>query len=190
MKVIRERRATEFFTYSLSYPQGCILRDGTDVSGIVFYVGKGCGNRVNQHLSEAKRGCGCKKCETIRFIWRKGLKVDTRIRQRTPDEQEALENERLLIIEHSSKYLMNVRFNLAYEAEIDSRPDTRYRTEQAAMYCRLPSRGTRFICLGYEYGLKKTVIDNVNYYYREDLDNFIVWLDKVHPEQKRHYTEG
>lgn len=51
----------KYYTYRYAYPQGFIHADGTDLSGVVFYVGKGTVKRYNQriddHEAEARRGC-------------------------------------------------------------------------------------------------------------------------------------
>lgn len=52
------------YVYTHAYP------DGT-----VFYVGKGTGDRIYQHVSEARRGVDSLKCEIIRSILAKGEKV-------------------------------------------------------------------------------------------------------------------
>ncbi len=44
----------------------------------VFYVGKGSGNRINTHESEAKNGVCSHKCNKIRSLWRQNLKVGKR----------------------------------------------------------------------------------------------------------------
>jgi hypothetical protein len=44
----------------------------------VFYVGKGSGNRINAHESEAKNGVCSHKCNKIRSLWRQNLKVGKR----------------------------------------------------------------------------------------------------------------
>jgi uncharacterized protein len=42
--------------------------------GRTFYVGKGIGNRVNQHENEARTACVCHKCRAIRKVWRTGAR--------------------------------------------------------------------------------------------------------------------
>jgi hypothetical protein len=43
--------------------------------GTVFYVGKGQGNRINDHERDAKKGAESLKCDIIRKIWSEGGSV-------------------------------------------------------------------------------------------------------------------
>jgi hypothetical protein len=54
-----------------------------------FYVGKGSGDRVYDHDSEARGGHQCHKCRIIRKIWRQGGEVQRYIVFTTDDEAEA-----------------------------------------------------------------------------------------------------
>ncbi len=65
--------------------------------GRPFYVGKGCGGRIKEHEKEARKGCKCRKCNTIRKIWREGGEVDRQIVFRTNIEFAALRYEAQLI---------------------------------------------------------------------------------------------
>jgi hypothetical protein len=56
--------SNDCYVYTLAYP------DGT-----VFYVGKGRGNRIDQHEREAKRGIQSYKCNVIRQIERDGSAI-------------------------------------------------------------------------------------------------------------------
>lgn len=49
-----------FYTYTLAYPQS--------MGGAVFYVGRGSGDRINEHEREARRGVQSKKSDIIRDI--------------------------------------------------------------------------------------------------------------------------
>lgn len=72
-----------FYVYTLADP-----RDGT-----VFYVGKGCRGRLDQHEKEARCGVHSRKCERIRQIEVAGQSiVKVRIAQ-FEDEQEAYDFE-------------------------------------------------------------------------------------------------
>ena len=51
-----------------------LLRDPRD--GVVFYVGKGKGDRVHSHVAEAERGGGKNKVQRIRSIQDAGLAVE------------------------------------------------------------------------------------------------------------------
>lgn len=81
-----------YYVYVLARPDGS-----------VFYVGKGCKDRVSDHEREAYQGCVCDKCQVIRNIWRVGGKVIKRIIFRTDDEHEALCYEGRLIREFRSQ---------------------------------------------------------------------------------------
>lgn len=56
-----------FYTYKLAYPKS--------MGGAIFYVGKGTGNRINHHETEARKGVQSRKCNTIREIWAAGEQV-------------------------------------------------------------------------------------------------------------------
>lgn len=58
-----------------------------------FYVGKGGRSRTNSHESEARRGCGCLKCVTVRSVWAAGFDVTARVVFETYDERAALARE-------------------------------------------------------------------------------------------------
>lgn len=77
---------------------------------IVFYVGKGCGNRVAHHEQEALRGHQCPKCDLIRSIWRSGGTVQRAIVFETEDERAALDREAVLIRQYGSAQLINRTF--------------------------------------------------------------------------------
>lgn len=62
-------------------------------SGEVFYVGKGCRNRLDNHEREAKKGSDHPKCEVIRSIWQEGFKVDKKKVKHFVDEQQAYDFE-------------------------------------------------------------------------------------------------
>jgi hypothetical protein len=96
-----------WYNYTYSYPDGYI-KDGTDLTNIVFYVGKGTNSRINAHEKEARTGCKCDKCKAIREIWDNGYPVKKRLVFETLVEEEALKNEKDLIIKHSGEYLTNV----------------------------------------------------------------------------------
>lgn len=67
---------TNCYVYTLAYP------DGT-----VFYVGKGTGNRINDHEREAKQGKKSYKCNVIRGIWKDGGQIiKTKVQDGMTDE--------------------------------------------------------------------------------------------------------
>lgn len=86
-----------FFVYTLIDPR-------TDT---VFYVGKGTGNRVEQHRYEVRDGCRCKKCNKMRKLWQEGETIYYEIVFTTEDEQEAFDHERKLIAEIGLSNLTN-----------------------------------------------------------------------------------
>lgn len=81
-------KPTTWYVYTYAFPNGTI-----------FYVGKGCHDRINKHEREAQSDCTCKKCCTIRRIWESGNAVQKRIVYETLIEQEALAYENKLINE-------------------------------------------------------------------------------------------
>lgn len=87
---------TGFYVYELVRPDGR-----------VFYVGKGCRSRVNQHESEARSNCHCYKCNVIRKIWREGGQIEKRIVFKTANEQEAYDYEADLIKFYGRENLTN-----------------------------------------------------------------------------------
>jgi hypothetical protein len=105
------QRPRAYLNYTLAYPVGCYADDGTDLNGVVFYVGKAVhAKRLDAHFTEAEGGCGCQKCQVIRWIWQQGKPAQRRIVLETLDEQEALDNEELLITQtYNTKYLTNIR---------------------------------------------------------------------------------
>lgn len=82
------------------------LFDPTDQ--VVFYVGKGTGGRIDQHVAYAKRGARGRKCDKIRSILERGVSVGKRIVDRFDDENEALDCEERLIDQHGLQNLTNV----------------------------------------------------------------------------------
>lgn len=75
--------AGEFYVYHLIDPR----------SDEVFYVGKGCGDRISHHETEAKKGSDHQKCEVIRSIWDDGMKVKRVKVKHFKSEQDAFDFE-------------------------------------------------------------------------------------------------
>lgn len=71
-----------FVVYTLCLPNGS-----------PFYVGHGSPQRPYAHDYEARRGCPCAKCETIRKVWKSGKEIARCIILATDDEQEAITGE-------------------------------------------------------------------------------------------------
>ena len=94
----------QYYVYEVSYPEGM-----PNLAGIVFYVGKGSNlSRMDNHFQEARSGCDCSKCQSIRSVWDAGLAVVRRIVFESPLEREAFNEERRRILLHESPYLTNI----------------------------------------------------------------------------------
>lgn len=102
----------------------------------VFYVGKGTGNRINDHENEASRDCPCKKCTTIREVWASGNIVKKRIVFETLNESEALAKESELIQEYAGEHLSNVRTNPVPADKPDNALEHRYSPEDDLLLFR------------------------------------------------------
>jgi hypothetical protein len=78
--------STRQYVYTLAYPDGR-----------VFYVGKGTGNRIDEHEGEARNGAQSDKCDIIRAIWAQGGEVVKARVAYFPNDAEALQYEHYLI---------------------------------------------------------------------------------------------
>lgn len=86
-----------FYVYVLARP-----------NGKPFYVGKGKGDRVFNHDTEARSGHKCHKCNVIRKIWRQGGQVLRYIVFETNNEEEAYAYEQELIAMYNRTTLVNL----------------------------------------------------------------------------------
>lgn len=86
----KARAAGGFYVYTLTDPR----------NGQVFYVGKGCGGRLYQHVADVKRGKGHNqsKCACIAEILAVGLEVGTTIVDRFEREEDAIQCEADMIL--------------------------------------------------------------------------------------------
>ena len=105
-----------YYTYELSYPQGFIDDDGTDLSNVVFYVGKGSVlptgiQRIDIHealVARSDDGFEKAKEKTIQRIWSKGMSVQKRITFESDSHQDVSQRESELINEHWGPYITNI----------------------------------------------------------------------------------
>jgi hypothetical protein len=87
----------KYYVYELAYPDDFLDQE---LAGVVFYVGKGKGNRINFH-EEAASGkhydCNQRKCAIIQEIQAQGKQVVKRKVYETDVEQDAYLYEWILI---------------------------------------------------------------------------------------------
>lgn len=88
----------KFYVYTLAYP-----------NGTVFYVGKGQGNRIDQHEQEALRGEISPRHNVIRQIWGEGGEVIKQVFDRFDVEEDACIMEEALISYFDKGQLANAR---------------------------------------------------------------------------------
>ena len=74
----------------------------------IFYVGKGTGNRISQHVEDAKKGISGPKCDVIRDILDDGLKVKEKIIKKFKSEDLAYEYEKDQIEKIGLENLTNI----------------------------------------------------------------------------------
>lgn len=78
------------------------------IDGKTFYVGKGSGNRIEQHEKDALKGVCSKKCNKIKHIWSLGFEIQRRKNALFCDEQAAYDYETDLIAEIGLSNLTNI----------------------------------------------------------------------------------
>lgn len=93
-----------FYVYALARP----VKIKRHIEWRIFYIGKGMRNRVFDHDNEARRGCGCHKCNVIRKVWREGGEIQRYILLTTDNEQEAFTYEKEMIAMHGRENLTNL----------------------------------------------------------------------------------
>ena len=76
--------------------------------GLPFYVGKGCGKRMEEHEADARRGVCSKKCNRIKDIWSDGLTIERRKVANFWDEQAAYDHETDRIDQYGLANLTNI----------------------------------------------------------------------------------
>lgn len=87
-----------FYVYDLIDP-----RDGK-----TFYVGKGTGDRLKEHVRDARKGEGGPKCDRIREILAEGLTVEERIVKEFENEAYAYAYEKRRIARIGLENLTNI----------------------------------------------------------------------------------
>jgi len=106
-----------YYVYALAYPQD-YYDGGNDLNDVVFYIGKGTGDRIDSHEMEAGNRssiCHCKKCKVIRKIWIDGKQVQKHKLLEGVKESEAFAFERRCILDlYAGPCLINRRDNPRY----------------------------------------------------------------------------
>ena len=91
----------DFYTYELAYPES--------MGGAVFYVGKGRGNRINDHERDARFGRMTLNCRIIRRILAQGEQIVKRKVYENLSEEEAFAHEIQLIAHYGRENLANMK---------------------------------------------------------------------------------
>lgn len=87
----------DYYVYTLAYPDG-----------VVFYVGKGRHDRIDDHEREARKGVTSHKCNVIRQIWAKGERIiKTKVKEGM-SEEDAYQLEIDLICRYGRAKLTNL----------------------------------------------------------------------------------
>lgn len=90
---------SKFYVYTLAYPP--------EMGGAVFYVGKGQGNRIDNHERDAGYGVQDERCNVIRSIQAAGFGVVKTKTLENISDDEARTEERRLIAEYGRENLTN-----------------------------------------------------------------------------------
>lgn len=99
MRPDAKTREGEFYAYELAYPE--------NMGGAVFYVGKGSGQRIDEHEKETKRGGDFPRHIIIRQIWEAGEQIVKRKVQENITQDMAFELEKQLIKKYGPENLSN-----------------------------------------------------------------------------------
>ena len=137
-----------YYVYELSHP------DGTP-----FYVGKGQGARLFNHIREAFHRCACQKCQTIRQIWDDGGEVRHTIVFETDNETLAYQYERELIATYGLVNLSNYTCGWgqpkAPKTRVRLRTATRRKSGEGTIYQRPDGRWCGMLTIGHDDGKRK-----------------------------------
>jgi hypothetical protein len=120
-----ENGSGPFYVYILSRPD---LRP--------FYVGKGTGPRIVRHEEEARRACECRKCRTIRKIWREGGEVVRQIVFTTDNEITAFQVEARLIQKFRSQLVNILDCDPRIIGYVEPKPPRLTKRERKIELCR------------------------------------------------------
>ncbi|SRR5260221_4634793 len=122
-----EQVQKKYYVYVLKYPQGYITKKGVDLSGVVFYVGKGTAvppgkkaiERIDQHEAEALHGNHYGRHGTIQQIWSRGMQVQKEKVYETDIERDALLFEWVGInMIWATPHLMNMKNNVYHRERV------------------------------------------------------------------------
>ncbi len=82
-------------------------------TGEIFYVGRGTGNRIDQHEWEARSGVQSRKCDVIREVWAQRQQIVKKIIFETDVEEDSKRVERDCIqFEYAGPQLTNIVGNM------------------------------------------------------------------------------
>jgi hypothetical protein len=120
-RVRQQNQQKRYYVYTLSYPGGYTDANGTDLSGVVFYVGKGSTNerkidRMDDHEVYARKGRVGPTPAAIRKIWNQGKQIQKTKVYETGVEVDALMYEWVCIqFIYAGPYLTNISGNRYYQ---------------------------------------------------------------------------
>lgn len=154
--------------------------------------------RYQQHLEG--RDKNDRKNEWLRQIFAEKVKPKMNILEIVDDKKQARERETYWIQHYVAQqiFLTNIqqvkqakrRVERAKQKVEQKRKDKWLDTSDAIAFCGLPWKGTRFLFLAQEFGLRKRMEGNKAYYKVSDLAEFITWLDQKYPGDRITMHEG